>query len=73
MIEGFRCVWDCEEPVLEICEIDPLPWPWSEASSWPSGAVPVEGDEVEIPNCKTIEMDIEATPMLKSLTVNGRL
>lgn len=47
--------------------------PWSDPASWPSGNVPVEGDEVEIISGDWIEFDIEDSPILKSLTINGRL
>jgi len=54
-------------------EISDAAVPWSSPDSWPSGAVPVEGDEVEVPSGSWIEFDIEETPLLKSLTINGRL
>lgn len=45
---------------------------WSDASSWPSGKVPVEGDEVEIPTGTLMILDVD-TPVLNSLLINGRL
>lgn len=45
---------------------------WSDAASWPSGKVPEEGDEVEIPAGTYMILDID-TPILASLLINGRL
>lgn len=72
-MEGFRCVVNCELPEVEEAEISDAAIPWSSPDSWPSGAVPVEDEEVEIPSGAWIEFDMEETPLLKSLTVNGRL
>jgi len=47
--------------------------PWSDPDSWPSGEVPVEGDDVVIESAMWIEFDVEDTPILKSLEINGRL
>lgn len=73
-MEGFRCIGACaENGDLEEVDLSDTPIPWSEASSWESGEVPVEGDEVEIPSGVWIVLDIEETPLLWSLTINGRL
>jgi len=72
-MEGFRCVWECELPEIEEMEIVDTPSSWSDPFSWPSNAIPVEDDEVEIPPGAWIEFDIEESPLLKSITVNGRL
>jgi len=70
---GHRCVVNCEPVALEEAEISEIPVPWSEPSSWPSGNVPVEGDEVEIEPSMNILYDIDESPLLKSLSINGRL
>lgn len=72
-MEGFRCVVNCELPEVEELEISDVAVPWSDPSTWPSGAVPVEDEEVEVPSGAWIEFDMEDTPLLKSLTINGRL
>jgi len=72
-MEGFRCVVNCEPEAVEEGEIALEPSPWSDPDSWPSGAVPVEGEEVVITATMWIEFDLEETPILKSLDVNGRL
>ena len=47
---------------------------WSDPESWgENGSVPVEGDEVEIQSGWNMLLDLNETPHLKSLTINGRL
>jgi len=72
-LEGFRCVFNCEPEAVEEGEIALEPSLWSDPDSWPSGAVPVEGEEVVITAVMWIEFDLEETPILKSLDINGRL
>lgn len=71
--EGFRCVVNCELPEVEEAEIAESPVPWSDPFSWPSGAVPKEGEDVEIPPGAWIEFDLEESPLIRHLTINGRL
>lgn len=64
---------DCDQKEVEELEISDDVVLWSDPDSWDSGAVPVEGDEVEIPPGVNMAFDIEESPLLKSLTINGRL
>ena len=62
--------------VLDTVEESALPTsskPWSDAATWPSGAVPVEDEEVTINSDMWVELDIAETPRLKKLEINGRL
>jgi cell migration-inducing and hyaluronan-binding protein len=45
---------------------------WSDPATWPSGAVPVQGDSVVIPEGTTVRLDV-SPPALQSLTVRGSL
>lgn len=45
---------------------------WSEASTWPSGVVPVAGDSVVIPLGIVVKLDV-SPPALHSLTIEGTL
>ncbi len=45
---------------------------WSDASTWPSGEVPGEGDEVTITRDMDVVLDVDA-PGLRSLTIQGKL
>ena len=45
---------------------------WSNASTWPSGKVPEEGEEVHIDPTMNVVLDVD-TPKLSLLRINGRL
>ncbi len=45
---------------------------WSDASTWPNGQVPGEGDAVEITRDMDVVLDVDA-PGLRSLTIQGSL
>jgi cell migration-inducing and hyaluronan-binding protein len=45
---------------------------WSDASTWPSGKVPSEGDAVEITSDMDVVLDV-SPPALRSLTIAGKL
>jgi hypothetical protein len=72
-LEAFRCVVDCDLEEVEEVEVSGDALPWSDPNTWESGAVPVEGEDVEIPPGVWIEFDLEETPLLHFVTVNGRL
>lgn len=72
-LEGFRCVVNCEEESIEEVEISDEVFLWSATTSWESGAIPVEGDEVEILPGVNMLFDLEDSPLLAKLTINGRL
>lgn len=49
---------------------------WSDSSTWPSGSVPVAGDDVTIPAGAVIALDSSAIPLsgsLGTLTIDGKL
>lgn len=72
-IEGYRCVWNCEPEKIEEKKVEGGPIPWSDPKTWPDEKLPEEGDEVSIDTGVWVEFDIEETPLLKSLSINGRL
>lgn len=64
-----KCVLDTiEEVVLE--EGQRL---WSDPDSWDGAGVPEEGQDVEIPSGWNMLLDIEETPRLGTININGRL
>ena len=72
-LQAYRCIIDCtENEVIEEEEISDEQIYWSDPESWPSGELPVEGDEVEIESSWNMVLDID-TPILAKLTINGRL
>jgi len=46
---------------------------WSDTSSWPSGSLPQEGDEIEIESSWNMVYDLEDSPIYKTIKINGRL
>ena len=71
-LKGLACVSNCV-PTVEIIPIEDNVSYWSNSTSWPSGKVPVAGEEVEIAAGKNIVLDLVETPILKKLWINGRL
>jgi len=70
-MEGIRCIGGCNKAV-EAVELG-LPRYWSNPESWSSGELPIEGDTVEIEPGVNMIFDIAESPVLKLLTINGRL
>lgn len=72
LLTGIRC-WPgtCFAPVptAVACSTEVN---WSDPTAWPSGKVPVENDTVSILPGVCMVLDID-TPILKMLTINGRL
>jgi len=66
VITGHRCVVNCELAAVEEVSISDEVIYWSDPASWPSGELPVEGEEVEIIPGVNMMLDID-TPLLKSL------
>ena len=46
---------------------------WSNASSWDTGKIPLAGENVEIKSGWNMLYDIEESPILNVLQINGRL
>jgi len=63
---------NCEAEAVVDCTSMNAESNWSDPESWTLKAAPSEGDEVVIGPCDNIVIDVD-TPILKSLTVNGRL
>lgn len=63
----------CVIPPIPEFELESGQRLWSDPSSWETGSIPVEGDEVVITSGWNMVLDIEQTPVLKSLTIDGRL
>jgi len=70
--KGHRCIGSCNEAIVEVTEIagETL---WSNPKSWPSGKVPVAGEDVEIESGWNMTMDVADTPILNLVSVNGLL
>lgn len=72
-LDALQCISGvCPQDVVEVVPISDDELFWSDPLAWPSGIVPVEGEDVEIEPQMNIVLDI-ITPRLNLVTVNGRL
>lgn len=69
---GLRCLGSCNEALNETVEVEDTTRYWSVPESWPSGQVPVAGEDVHIEPSWNMVLDVD-TPVLKLLRINGRL
>lgn len=70
---GLRCIsGSCPLDEIEEVALEEGQRLWSDTSNW-GGTLPQEGDDVEIPSGWNMVLDLEETPVLASLTINGRL
>jgi hypothetical protein len=73
-IDGHQCFFgECALGGIDEFGLESWERDWSDVANWESGALPVEGDDVEIKSGKNFFLDLEETPILNSLTINGRL
>lgn len=69
---GVRCIDNCLSSLNTTVIEDTIRY-WSDPTSWTSGAVPVEGEDVEIESGWNMVLDVAITPLVNILTINGRL
>ena len=74
-VEPLICIHGtCVLEEVEEVELEDGQRLWSDPELWGEGGkVPEEGDEVEIMSGWNMLLDINETPKLKTLTINGRL
>ena len=73
-VEPLECITGtCVLDTVEEVELEEGQRLWSDPSNWEGNTLPQDGDEVEIPSGWNMLLDIEETPKLKSLNINGRL
>jgi len=70
-MKGIRCYGSCL-PVIEDVVVESTQRMWSNPASWPSGHVPLEGEDVEVESGWNMVLDI-STPILNIVEINGRL
>lgn len=46
---------------------------WSEQATWGGEALPREGDTVYVPKGMTLVVDVDSTPILESILVEGKI
>ena len=77
LVRPLECIHgECVlEDIIEEFEMEEGQRLWSNPDSWAEreGGMPVEGDEVEIMSGWNMLLDLNETPYLKTLNINGRL
>lgn len=69
--QAYRCVGSCLGGI--DVEVETTLRYWSNVTSWPSGVLPVAGEDVEIKAGWNMIYDIAESPKLDMLEINGRL
>jgi len=46
---------------------------WSEPSTWGGDFAPIEGDSIHVPTGMHLLVDVDSTPLLKAVIVEGSL
>ena len=70
--KGFRCIGPCNIDINETTVVGAETL-WSDPKSWPSGKVPVDGDNVHIESGMNMTMDVANGTELRLIRVNGIL
>ena len=74
LVEGLKCLTGvCAQTEVVEVELEEGSRLWSDPANWPNEQLPQEGDDVIIESGWNMYLDIEETPVLNSLEVNGRL
>ena len=71
-IAGYRCDGPCIAAVSNVA-IDATQKLWSQASSWKSGKVPLEGEDVVVEPGQNLIYDLELSPIYNYVQINGRV
>ena len=71
-MNGYRCVGSCMAAINTVA-INASAVYWSNPTSWDSGVLPKEGENVEIKSGINMILDLAETPKLNILEINGRL
>lgn len=69
---GHRCIENCQEQIT-AADIETGYRRWSDPASWTSGKLPVEGEYVHIEPSWNMLLDLEETPVVGLVQINGRL
>lgn len=73
LMNGIRCIGSCTENIIEVEEPEAEFRFWSDVKNWPNETLPVDGEDVHILSGWKMIIDIEETPIIQLLRVNGIL
>lgn len=73
LITGERCIGPCLMTTVASVAISKNYIYWSDATKWPNGTLPKEGDDVVIKPEWNMVFDLAESPVLRYLEINGRL
>lgn len=71
-MKTYRCVGPCLPAVTEVA-VESNVRLWSNDASWPSGKVPLAGEDVVIEPGKNFVFDLEESPIYTYIQINGRV
>jgi hypothetical protein len=71
VIKGYRCDGSCLPAIAKVNITGPLRM-WSDPKTWPSGVLPKEGEDVEVPPGMDVLYDLEESPIYRYVQINGR-
>ena len=69
---GDRCIGSCFPGIVDV-PLENTTRLWSDPNSWTNGVVPIAGDTVTIESGWNMVYDVEESPIIDLLFVNGRL
>ena len=71
-IKGIACLYNCVPEVPKNSPLGSIKY-WSNKTTWPNETLPKDGDDVVIKAGDNIVLDLEQTPILNSLSIQGGL
>jgi hypothetical protein len=71
-IKGIACLYNCVPEVPKNIPLGSIKY-WSNKTTWPNETLPKDGDDVVIKAGDNIVLDLEQTPILNSLSIQGGL
>ena len=72
VMKGYRCVSSCLAAIVDV-PLETTVRYWSNADSWPKKVLPKEGEDVTIESGWNMIYDLEVSPLLNMLQINGQL
>jgi hypothetical protein len=71
-LKAHRCDGSCTAAIV-VAPMENRTRYWNNSADWPNGTIPIAGDTVEVMSGWNMVFDLEESPILKMLTINGIL